>query len=229
MRKTAVYILVLALIVLCTYGAAVPAAGMDTATDSLLRFHVIANSDSPADQALKHKVKDRIINEIGAQVAGMDDKQELLEYLTQNTEYIEGIARQEVQNSSKEYQVKAEIGYFPFPVKSYGGVTLPAGNYHALRLVLGDGGGANWWCVMFPPLCFVDTKNAVALAKDQQRIKDMLTQQELDALSSSDNIEQVPVRLRFKLAELLNASRTKLAKLGSGLKYSLFVLQRPAE
>jgi stage II sporulation protein R len=222
MRKTAVYILVLALIMLCTYGSTVPAAGMDPATDSLLRFHVIANSDSPADQALKHKVKDRIVNEIGAQVAGMDGKEELLEFLTQNTEYIEQIAMQEVQNSNKDYQVKAEIGYFPFPVKSYGSLTLPAGSYHAFRVVLGDGGGANWWCVMFPPLCFVDTKNAVALAKDQQRIKDMLTREELDVLSHSANIEDVPVRLRFKLLEFLNASKVKLAKMGSGLKNSLF-------
>lgn len=210
MRKTALYILLLALTVCFVYPLSVYDAPQ-AAADGLLRVHVVANSDSPEDQALKLRIKDRIVSEIGNQVSGIDNKQNLLDYLDNNIDRIEKIAAQEVQKAQKKYRAKAEVGNFRFPTKSYGSLTLPAGEYHALRIVLGEGKGANWWCVMFPPLCFVDTKNGVAYARDQKRVEEMLAGEDRVPVEM-DNMENMPVRARFKVLELLNESRVKLAE-----------------
>jgi len=212
MRKISVYVLVLALAVCLMY--TLPVCGGEDMPDTgrLLRFHVIANSDSPEDQALKLRVKDRVVSEIGGVLSGMETKEEMIEFLHGNMEYIEGIAGQEIKDGNMKYGVRAEVGSFPFPTKSYGNLVLPTGNYQALQIVLGDGGGANWWCVMFPPLCFVDTKNAVARAKDQQRVKEMLDGEGLEMVFSTDDMEKAPVRVRFKVLELIKKSGTKLAE-----------------
>lgn len=215
MRRLVTYMLVLALASCFIY--ALPAGGgPQPATDSLLRLHVIANSDSPEDQALKLRVKDRIVSEIGGLVSGMETKEEILEFLHGNMRYIEDTAAREIEAAEKEYGVRAEVGYFTFPTKSYGSLALPAGEYQALRIVLGEGGGANWWCVMFPPLCFVDTKNAVALERDQQRVRDMLAGEEHETLPGTEDVEKIPVRARFKLLEVVRQSRIKLAEVFNG-------------
>ena len=200
MRKSVLYILILALTVCFVYPQTSHDAPQATA-DGLMRIHVVANSDSPEDQALKIRIKDRIIGEIGSQVSGMDNKQNLLDYLHDNVDRIEKIAVQEIGEAQNKYGAKAEVGSFRFPTRSYGSLVLPAGEYQALRIVLGEGKGANWWCVMFPPLCFVDTKNGVAYARDQKRVEEMLAEG-----------DEMPVRARFKVMELINESRVKLAE-----------------
>jgi len=210
MRRTILYILLLAL----TACLVCPLSTHDipqTAADGLLRLHVVANSDSPEDQVLKLRIKDRIISEIGSQVSSIDNKKGLLDYLDDNIDRIEKIAGQEIQKTQKEYRAKAEVGSFRFPTRSYGSLTLPAGEYHALRIVLGEGKGANWWCVMFPPLCFVDTKNGVAYARDQKRVEEMLAGEDR-APVEMDNMENMPVRARFRVLELINESRVKLVE-----------------
>ncbi len=212
MRKLIVYMLVLTLTACCAYIFPVSGSSRQPGTDNLIRFHVVANSDSPEDQALKLRVKDRIISEIGTQASCIEDTEQMLGYLSANMEHIEGIARQEIQDGHREYEVRAEVGKFPFPTKSYGSLALPAGQYHALRIIIGEGRGANWWCVMFPPLCFVDAKNGVVLAKDQDRVKEMLAGGEYENQIVLDDIEKVPVRARFKVLEFINESRIKLAE-----------------
>jgi stage II sporulation protein R len=215
MRKPVIYILVLALATCIIY--TLPSGGSpQPATDGLLRLHVIANSDSPEDQELKLRVKDRIVSEIGGLVSEMKTKEEILEFLQRNMRYIEDTAAREVKDANKEYGVKAEVGYFAFPTKSYGSLALPAGEYQALRIVLGEGGGANWWCVMFPPLCFVDTKNAVALERDQQRVRDMLAGEEHETPPGIEDMGKIPVRVRFKLLEMVRQSGIKLAEVFNG-------------
>ena len=215
MRKPVIYILVLALATCIIY--TLPSGGSpQPATDGLLRLHVIANSDSPEDQELKLRVKDRIVSEIGGLVSEMKTKEEILEFLQRNMRYIEDTAAREVKDANKEYGVKAEVGYFTFPTKSYGSLALPAGEYQALRIVLGEGGGANWWCVMFPPLCFVDTKNAVALERDQQRVRDMLAGEEHETPPGIEDMGKIPVRVRFKLLEVVRQSGMKLAEVFNG-------------
>ncbi len=183
----------------------------DEMADSLLRLHVIANSDAPGDQQAKLEVRDRIIRELGDEIRVMDSKQQVIDFIRNNKGRIEQIARDQLKSSGKNYDVKAETGSFVFPTKLYGNLALPAGEYDALRVVLGEGKGANWWCVMFPPLCFVDD-SSVAFARDQERVREMLEQEEYRILAESGSRDRIPVRLRFKVIELINRSRIKMAE-----------------
>ena len=130
-------------------------------SSKLIRLHVIANSDSPEDQDLKLQVRDTIIGTLDREFEGVDDINISREFIKNNLKYIEEIARREIQKSGKNYSVTAMFDKFPFPVKTYGYVTLPAGEYEALRIIIGSGKGANWWCVLFPPLCFVDITHGI--------------------------------------------------------------------
>lgn len=127
-----------------------------------LRFHVVANSDSPEDQALKLDVRDRLLYEFSEKFKDVDCVEEAEEIVMRELHRLEEIANDEIARQGKDYKAKAIIGFFDFPIKSYGNLVLPAGRYHALKIVLGEGAGANWWCVMFPPLCFVDISHGVA-------------------------------------------------------------------
>ena len=121
-----------------------------------IRIHVMANSDTPADQALKDKVRDRLIAVYGPKLLETGSLQEAQAYLRRHMAELEQTASLEIARAGFSYPARADFGVFDFPARSYGGQVYPAGSYEALRLVIGRGQGANWWCVMFPPLCFVD-------------------------------------------------------------------------
>ena len=121
-----------------------------------IRFHVIANSDSPRDQAIKLKVRDRVLEEFGEKLGSLHSIDESRNMVMGSLGSIREIAQQEVDLYLPGYRVDAYFDNFDFPTKAYGNLVLPAGSYEALRIVIGKGEGANWWCVMFPPLCFVD-------------------------------------------------------------------------
>ncbi|MEG6615072.1 stage II sporulation protein R [Peptococcaceae bacterium 1198_IL3148] len=122
----------------------------------LIRFHVIANSDSIEDQTLKLHVRDVVVNDMKQQFATASTKEEARIITEQNLDHIKHLAEQQIQKEGKDYQVAVMLGDYQFPKKTYGDLTLPAGNYEAVRVVIGAGKGQNWWCVLFPPLCFVD-------------------------------------------------------------------------
>ncbi len=128
---------------------------------NLIRFHVIANSDSDRDQALKRKVRDLIVKEMTPEFSEAKNLDQAREIAASHLEEIRSIAVEEVKDWGEDYPVSVQLGNFDFPVKSYGDLTLPAGNYEAVRVVIGDGQGANWWCVLFPPLCFVDVSRSM--------------------------------------------------------------------
>lgn len=127
--------------------------------DSVLRLHVIANSDSLADQALKMEVKNQIVKVMQAEFSTADSKQEAWERAIRNKAVIEETARQVVAEWGYSYPVQVEIGEYQFPTKAYGNLVLPQGKYDAVRVVLGQGQGQNWWCVLFPPLCMVSSSD----------------------------------------------------------------------
>lgn len=128
---------------------------------NIIRFHVIANSDSPKDQAIKLRVRDRLLDEFGQLLNQSPTVSQSRSIIEDKLRDIEGIAQEEVDRYTKVYKVKALLGDFPFPTKAYGDMVYPAGNYEALRIIIGSGQGANWWCVMFPPLCFVDISHSI--------------------------------------------------------------------
>ena len=124
--------------------------------EKIIRFHVIANSDYKEDQEMKLKIRDKILSSMGEKFGSSHSKKETREIIYNNLENIKSIAEEEIKKEGKDYTVDVSLGQDTFPTKTYGDVTFPQGEYEALKVVIGEGKGKNWWCVMFPPLCFVD-------------------------------------------------------------------------
>jgi stage II sporulation protein R len=182
--------------------------------DKLVRLHIVANSDSPEDQALKREVRDEVIKQISPKFEGLKDVSEVKTVIAENLGLIESIAKQVLQRENKSYGAVAMLGNFDFPTKVYGNLTLPAGNYQALKVVLGKGEGQNWWCVMFPPLCFIDIAHGVVPEKTMDRLKGSLTEDEYKLLTAAKTDEEVPVKLKFKIVEIAKSMNMRMAKLG---------------
>ena len=126
--------------------------------DSIFRLHIIANSNSAEDQAVKLEVRDAVL-EYEAEnldaVSAAKTREELITHGAELLEIIEGVLR----SNGFDYGAQMLVGTFPFPDREYNGVLYPAGDYDAFRVILGDGAGENWWCVMFPPLCILKSDN----------------------------------------------------------------------
>ena len=125
-------------------------------TDELIRFHVLANSNSEKDQQLKLLVKNDLVAYMENQFAASQSLEESRQILMDNLDILQKRAETVLKEAGSHDTVHLEYGRFNFPIKYYGKFSLPAGNYEALRVIIGHGGGQNWWCVLFPPMCFVD-------------------------------------------------------------------------
>jgi len=136
--------------------------------DELIRLHVVANSDSVDDQALKRRIRDAIVHDIAPVFLGAENIDSARAIARGNLSHVKEIASREIQAEGKNYPVNVELDSFTFPTKHYGPFVLPAGDYEAVRVVIGAGGGANWWCVLFPPLCFVDMSKGVAISQSEK-------------------------------------------------------------
>ena len=132
--------------------------GMINEYEGIIRFHVIANSDSDEDQELKFKVRNRVLAKVQNALEGSQGAAQTREYIEENLEEIEACALQCVRAEGYDYNVKARIGVTAIPAKEYDDVYFPAGTYEALTITIGEGKGQNWWCVVFPPLCLVDAR-----------------------------------------------------------------------
>ena len=141
--------------------------------DRVVRLHVIANSDAEEDQALKLQVRDAVLARTEAILRASADREEAESWLAAALPELERLAEETVAASGFDYGVTAELAETSFPTKDYDGFSLPAGRYLALRLVIGQGTGQNWWCVVFPPLCTAaasevpETALAAGLTEDQ--------------------------------------------------------------
>lgn len=152
--------------------------------DSLIRIHVLANSDTQADQQLKLQVKDAVIHYLQPQLAQSQSIKESRQIIQNNLPQIKQTAEQKLKALHSDYNVTLQYGHFDFPVKYYGSFSLPAGNYEALRILIGEGQGQNWWCVLFPPMCFTDSNTS-------------------PSGKYTDQTPETTVTIKFKCAELL--------------------------
>ncbi|MHB8126920.1 MAG: stage II sporulation protein R [Desulfitobacteriaceae bacterium] len=134
--------------------------------NKLIRFHVVGNSDSESDQALKRAIRDALLVKVSPKLAKSQSLQESRLLLKSLRPEMESIARSIVQIWGKNEQIRSDYGRFQFPTKSYGSIVLPAGEYEAVRILIGKAEGANWWCVLFPPLCFVNIEHSTAIPVD---------------------------------------------------------------
>ncbi len=124
-----------------------------------LRLHVIANSDAETDQQVKMEVRDAVLNVTKDGILQCENAQEAKEYIEENLEIIVATANDTLEKNGFNYTAQAKVGISHFPDREYQGVRYPEGDYEALRVVLGDGKGKNWWCVMFPPLCISELES----------------------------------------------------------------------
>lgn len=138
---------------------------------NLIRLHVIANSDEEADQQVKLLVRDRILQETGALLAGSADRRAALATLRRNQRVLAAAAEDELRKHGFPYGATVEVGRFRFPERQYEFGVLPAGNYQALRVILGKGQGQNWWCVLFPPVCHLTLAEEKPDQEERERIR----------------------------------------------------------
>lgn len=187
-------------------------------SESILRLHVIANSDSDEDQALKRQVRDDILVYMKENMSSKSNLEESKAFVNNHIGDIEKIALSRIEKNGKEYGAKAYLGKFDFPTKVYGDIALPSGNYQALRVVLGNGSGANWWCVLFPPLCFVDATHGTVPDEVKADLKEVLTEDEYAIITTADSEDDIPIKLKFKIVEFFEDSKVQF----SGMVKKLF-------
>ena len=178
--------------------------------DSVFRLHVIANSDSEADQNLKYTVRDALLAYMNDLCANCTSKEEAISIASEHLEDFKQIALNTIQEEGFDYSVSVRIGNFEFPTKHYGDISLPAGSYDALRVEIGEAKGQNWWCVMFPPLCFVDASSGIVPEESKEDLENTLTDEEFSIVS--DNDSNLGFQLKFKILEILNNTGLLTAK-----------------
>ena len=167
-------------------------------SDKVIRFHVLANSDSDEDQNLKVKVKNDVIKYMYDKLNECDDIDKSRGIILGEMENLKEIAEKKIAEEGYEYDVKIVLGNENFPQKRYGEVVLPHGEYEALRIIIGEGEGHNWWCVMFPPLCFVDvTLEDYSFEDIQITLEKNLSEEDIEKILEKEN----DVVFKFKFLE----------------------------
>ncbi len=186
MKKITVIIGVLIIIFL---GSNSYYANSNSLNNSVLRLHVIANSDSVDDQALKIAVKNEVVELLKTDFAEQQDVEQARKLATENIPRIQELAEEVIESQGYHYTVQVKVGEYMFPTKSYGNLVFPQGEYQALRIIIGDGEGKNWWCVLFPPLCMVsDSDKGLSFDKEEE------------AQVSFKCLELLPKGVRLKLS-----------------------------
>lgn len=218
MRKYFYFILPLVLIVLVFNGCTenninndleLKELNYDDIKDKLIRFHVIANSDTEEDQNLKLKVRDKVVEALSFKLKGVTTLNEAENILEDNIDYVNEIAMEVISDNNYNYKVESMLSYENFPDKVYGDYVFPQGNYEAFRVIIGDGQGKNWWCVMFPSLCFVDeSKSSVDSSDLKEEIENIEPKEESDNKKNKQSDEFSNeygngIKFRFKIGEVI--------------------------
>lgn len=198
LKRVEIVLMVAAALVLMSGALALQT--QDQLADKVVRLHVLANSDSEEDQALKLRVRDRVLERATELLEQSADRQEAEALLRGNLLELEDLAAEEIAAAGYDYPVTAELTDTTFPTREYDGFTLPAGEYLALRIVIGEGAGQNWWCVVFPPLCTTASADVPASA-----LAAGLTQEDVNLIT-----EEPGYVLKFKTVELWERLRAAL-------------------
>ncbi|WP_027703082.1 stage II sporulation protein R [Metaclostridioides mangenotii] len=171
--------------------------------EKLIRFHVIANSDSDEDQALKLKVRDEIISYLQPKLKKSKSIEESEKIIKSEYKNLTNISNKVIATNGYDYNVKVGIAYSKFPTKQYSNMVLPAGEYKALKVVIGKGEGKNWWCVMFPPLCFVDEENGVIDKETDEKLRSVLSDEEYKLITQKNRDSAGKTKMKFKIVEIM--------------------------
>jgi len=175
----------------------------DSLSSSVLRLHIIANSDSAEDQSLKLVVRDRVTGYTTALLSDCESISEAKKIISEHKTEILDIARRAVRENGYSYDVTLETGFEMYPRRTYGNYTFPAGEYYSLRLKIGKAQGKNWWCVLFPPMCL---GSAVTEEYDSpESLEDIgFTDSEINLISDEGSIKK---EIRFYFLDLITGRK----------------------
>lgn len=165
---------------------------------SVLRLHIIANSDANDDQALKIAVRDRVLNEARHLFENTVSADHAETVARKNIKYLKEIAEDEIKKHGYSYSAEVKVGEFAFPVKFYDDIMLPSGQYNAVRIIIGEGKGQNWWCVMYPPMCSLE---GITMDSGKETLKNSLSREEYEMVSS----HAPKAEIRFKIVDIINS------------------------
>ena len=168
-------------------------------SQAVFRLHVIANSNSKEDQDLKLKVRDNLLNYMNNICSDCKTKAEAMKIANESKQIFQEIAEKTIKENGYNYDVKVNINNFYFPTKSYGDISLPAGYYDALRVEIGKAEGQNWWCVMFPSLCFIDISSGIVDKSGKENLEENVEDESFKIISQSENNSSI--KFKFKIIE----------------------------
>ena len=166
----------------------------------VVRFHVLANSDSEEDQTLKLAVRDRILQDYGERLESCENKEKTLQALENMEQEICETALQEVIRQGYDYPVSVSLVREEFPFKKYDDLIFPAGVYDALRIEIGEAEGQNWWCVLYPQMCFVDAAWGYSTEESHRKLENTLTEEEFLIVSALEQKKLAP-KIKLKILE----------------------------
>jgi len=168
----------------------------------VVRLHIIPNSNSTFDQNLKLQVRDKIVEYLSPKLLKSNSIEESKIIIADNTENIKQIAK-EITSQYSNYEINVSLGKSKFPTKNYDNYSFPAGTYDALKITIGEGAGNNWWCVMFPPLCFTSSSVGAFSEESEEILENSLSKEELNTIK---NINRPNVQIKFKFLEWWNSN-----------------------
>lgn len=169
-------------------------------SDNFFRLHIIANSDNSKDQELKLKVRDEVVSYMNNLDYKNFSKEQVISLTKNNIEEIKKIITSTIKSNGYNYSCNLEIGNFYFPTKYYGNISLPAGYYDGLKINIGNAEGKNWWCSLYPPLCFADVSTGIVNEETKEILKNNLTEDEYILISN----EKEKIKLKFKIVEIIS-------------------------
>lgn len=167
-------------------------------SEAVFRLHVIANSNTEEDQSLKLQVRDSLLEYMNNLCSNCSTKKEAITIVQEHKSDFKKIAEQTIKENGYNYSVKINVNNFYFPTKDYGDISLPAGLYDALRVEIGKAKGENWWCVMFPSLCFVDISSGIVDNSAKDNLEANLEEESYTIISDKENTN---IKIKFKLIE----------------------------
>lgn len=200
--------------------------GMAKINEKVIRLHVIANSNTFEDQQLKYKVRNQVITVFNKEFEGVSSKEDSEDIIIQKIDSIRQEAERVVKKEGCDYQVNVYYGNYKFPRKLYEDIVLPEGYYDSVRIEIGTAQGNNWWCVMFPPLCFVDfgkdeDSPPVFEVDAEKRLREVLTDEEIETIKTKRGLEGI--KMKSKIFEIIERGKVENTGLYSNDRSKTYV------
>lgn len=180
-------------------------ATLSNIENDVLRMHILANSDSEEDQQLKLKVRDRLLEHSSEIFGECENLEEMESCAEEKLDYINNIVLDVIDENGFDYAAESNLVNMEFDDRIYGDMTMPAGDYEALRITIGEAEGHNWWCVMYPPLCIPAAETVEA---DSNTAEAYFSQDEIDIMENPEDYQ-----VKFKCVELYKGLKKKIGKI----------------